>query len=71
MKKVVALVLLLTTAMTFFAFNVSAADYQTVGIQTGTYNNSSNQIVISTKIVQLYSHIDSQPIYDGAATLIP
>ena len=67
MKKVIALVMSLAIVMTFFCFDVFAADYQTVGVQTGTYNNSSHQIVISTKIVQLYSHIDSQPIYDGAA----
>ena len=67
MKKTVAVILLLTTVTVFFCASVSAADYQTVGVQTGTYNNSSHQIVISTKIVQLYSHIDSQPIYDGSA----
>lgn len=65
MKKVIALVLTITIAMTFFCSVVFGADYQTYAIQTGT--STVDGVIISTQIIELYSHIDSQPIYDGSA----
>lgn len=65
MKKTVAVLLLLTTVTVFFCASVSAADYQTKAIQTGT--STVDGVTISTEIIQMNAHIDSQPIYEGSA----